>query len=202
MTVDFRKPDIILASASPRRAQIMSSLGIPFKVCASDICEENCRIKDPLEFVRHTAELKTSDVSARYPDSIVIGADTIVVLEGEILGKPTDKENAAMMLKKLSGRTHTVFTSVCVKIKNRNIHIQDVASTDVQFKLLNEFEIGWYLNTSEWTDKAGAYGIQGKASLFVTGIKGCYFNVVGFPVSLFCRLMTELEKDFLSRIKL
>ena len=173
---------LILASASPRRGEILANAGIPFvRKAPRDIDETPVAGELPRDYVMRLAREKAEAVAAD-PTDIVLGADTIVVIEGEILGKPSDPADAARMLRRLSGRAHEVITGVC--LRNRNGSVIDAATTRVWFSSLSETEIEAYVAGGEPMDKAGAYGIQGLASKFVTRIDGCYFNVMGLPVSL------------------
>lgn len=168
---------LILASNSPRRKELLNMLGYEFKVKASD-CDENTNLTDPEELVKELSLRKARAVACNSDDT-VIGSDTVVAIDGKILGKPKDKKDAENMLKLLSGKTHTVFTGVT--IINGNTVITDCVGCDVVFKHLTQDEIIGYINTLEPMDKAGAYAIQGKGSAFVEKINGDYFAVVGFP---------------------
>ncbi len=171
---------LVLASKSPRRSEILKNAGVEFTVRTADADET---IKDgtpPDEAVVFLAARKAMAVP-RSEDETVLGADTIVVLNGKILGKPRDREDAFNMLRALSGRVHSVFTGVCA-IGN-GVSITFAEETKVEFYPLTDEEIYTYINTNEPYDKAGAYGIQGIASKFIRGIEGDYFNVVGLPVS-------------------
>lgn len=172
---------IVLASASPRRRELLTLAGIEYKVVPSE-CEEILPEKiTPPEAVKSLAEQKADDVYKRYPDDIIIAADTVVALGGKILGKPKNEEDAFQMLSSLSGNIHTVYTGVCI-MKNGK---KDVffSATEVEFYPLTDEEINAYIATGEPMDKAGAYGIQGKGSLLVKRISGDYFNVVGLPLA-------------------
>ena len=183
---------IILASASPRRRELMALITKEFEVIPSGADETVPQGIKALEQAEYLAVLKADDIAEKYPDSIVIGADTCVVAENEVLGKPKDKEDAERMLRLLSGKTHKVVTGCAIVDGKRKISFSNV--TDVEFYSLSEREIEEYINTPEPYDKAGGYGIQGKASLFVKAIKGDYFNVVGFPVSQLNRALKEFKK--------
>ncbi len=172
---------IILASASPRRKELMEQIRLKFTVKPSD-AEENINIDDPEELVSELSKLKADDVWNKNRDCCIVAADTVVCANGKILGKPKDRADGKRMLKMLSGNKHTVYTGVTVQ--DENGAITEVAATDVYFKELSEKEIDNYLDTNEYADKAGAYGIQGYAARFVEKICGCYFNVVGLPLSL------------------
>lgn len=182
--------NLILASASPRRSEIMKLAGYDFKVVPSFADETVIPVpKTPHEFVEKLSRIKAEEVFSRNPDACVIGADTVVVLNDNILGKPKDDEDAFLMLKSLSGNTHTVYTGVSILSKNKQVTFHE--ATFVTFNSLSDDEIRCYLKTSEHRDKAGAYGIQGYGSVFVSHIEGCYFNVMGLPIS---RLYNALKE--------
>lgn len=175
---------LILASASPRRRELLAQAGFEFEVRASDIDEIPWPGELPESFARRAARDKALAVAASEPQgSLVLGADTIVVADHEILGKPVDPADAARMLRSLSGITHRVVTGVCVVRSPQQVEALTHETTFVTFCSLDEAEIAAYVASGESTDKAGAYGIQGLASKFVTRIEGCYFNVVGLPVA-------------------
>jgi len=181
---------IILASASPRRKKIFEMLNIPVSVMPSDAEEYAPNGKTPGETVCMLAEIKAADVAESLTDGIIISADTIVVLDDQILGKPNNHDEAASMLKKLSGREHSVYTGVCVidKIKGKlnQKRFTFFERTKVTFSSLDEWEIEQYIKSGSPMDKAGAYGIQDDmGSLFVNQIEGDYYNVVGFPINAF-----------------
>lgn len=184
---------IILASKSPRRRELMQLL--PFEFDVLDSCSEE--IIDPTltpeQVAQSIAEQKAQAVFKQQEDAFVIGADTIVVLDKEILGKPCDESDAFSMLKKLSGRTHEVVTGVCLMMKDKTARFSAISK--VTFYSLTDEEILSYVKTLEPMDKAGAYGIQGKAALFVEKIEGDYFNIVGLPVSLLYRKIKEILPD-------
>ena len=172
---------IILASASPRRKELLTLAGIEYDVTVSQ-CEET--LPDgitPDKAVEELARQKAEDVFSRNGNAMIIAADTVVALGNIILGKPKDEEDAYNMLTSLSGRRHTVFTGVCIKTKDKTdiFHV----ATEVEFYDLSEKEIKDYIATKEPMDKAGAYGIQGKGFVLVKGIHGDYFNVVGLPLA-------------------
>ena len=173
---------LILASKSPRRQYLLKQAGLNFSVIPSSIDESAIPISEPGTYVRMLAEAKAKDVSEQYPESWVIGADTIVVIDDTILGKPRSREEARLMLKQLSGQTHQVFTGYCICCRNRNQFFSETLKTDVLFKKLSDKEIEWYIHTSEPFDKAGAYAIQGLGTFLVKSINGSYTNVVGLPV--------------------
>lgn len=174
---------LILASASPRRKALLERLGIPFEVQVSQAEEKTDPSWSPEEAARHLALLKAQDVAGRVQDALVIGADTIVVLDGEILGKPRSPAEAKDMLRRLSQRRHEVITGLAlVDTVNGAVDLCH-ETTSVWFRRLAEEEIDWYVSTGEPMDKAGAYGIQGKGALLVERIDGCFFNVVGLPLT-------------------
>jgi len=180
----------ILASNSPRRRELLQNAGFEFDVVPSTASENEIPGEAPEVFVRRLAVAKASQVAAGAPRGrLVLGADTAVVVSGEILGKPADPADAARMLRRLSGRSHQVLTGVCVVEAPDRIHGVVHASTEVWFRGLDEAEIRAYVSSGEPMDKAGAYAIQGIASRFVTRIDGSYSNVVGLPVSLVDQLL-------------
>jgi septum formation protein len=180
---------LVLASQSPRRREILSRAGIGFVVRPASVPEEVAGGEDPVAHVRRLAREKAEAVPAGSGE-IVLGADTVVVIDGRILGKPVDAEDAARMLRLLSGREHEVITGICLKTLGRVI--VDASSTRVCFAPLTETEISAYVESGEPMDKAGAYGIQGLASKFIDRIEGCYFNVMGLPAALVYRRLNEL----------
>ena len=181
----------MLASASPRRADLLAAAGFGFGVEPADVDERVLPGEDPVAHVARLASSKAQAVAGRRPGAWVLGADTVVVVDGTILGKPADDADAVRMLTLLSGRTHAVLTGVCV-VRGSEAR-SAVASTDVEFAVLAPAAIAWYVSTGEPRDKAGAYAIQGLASRFVTRINGSYSNVVGLPVSLVVTLLDALE---------
>jgi septum formation protein len=177
---------LVLASQSPRRAEILRNAGIPFVVRASSIDESPLEGENPDEYVQRLAEWKAMAIEAG-PQEVVLGADTTVVVDGEMLGKPAGTEDARRMLTLLSGRRHEVMTGVALR-HGRSV-LRDIAVTEVWFAPMSEAEIADYVASGEPLDKAGAYAIQGLASRYIDRINGCYFNVVGLPVSLLNRLL-------------
>lgn len=181
---------IVLASKSPRRSEILKNAGIDFTVRVADADEIIPDGTKPQDAVVFLAARKAMAVE-RAEDELVLGADTVVVLDDKVLGKPKDREDAYNMLRSLSGRVHSVFTGVCA-IGN-GISITFAEETKVEFLPLTDKEIFNYIDTNEPYDKAGAYGIQGLASKFVRGIEGDYFNVVGLPISrIYEKIFTKL----------
>lgn len=181
---------IVLASKSPRRSEILKNAGIDFTVRVADADETIPDGTKPQDAVVFLAARKAMAVE-RAEDELVLGADTVVVLDNKVLGKPKDREDAYNMLRSLSGRVHSVFTGVCA-IGN-GVSITFAEETKVEFLPLTDKEIFNYIDTNEPYDKAGAYGIQGLASKFVRGIEGDYFNVVGLPISrIYEKIFTKL----------
>jgi septum formation protein len=183
------KPKWILASASPRRSEILNRLGIQFQVDPSGIPEPPRKPHEiPSSYAVRIARLKAKEVSKRHPSGLILAADTIVVVGNSILGKPETRKDAGSMLKRLSGRWHEVLTAVCLlDSQSRKIRSLCIQSR-VHFRRLSPSDITWYLNTGEYQDKDGAYGVQGYASLWIDRIEGCYFNIVGFPIAAFEKL--------------
>jgi len=189
---------IILASASPRRAEILRDAGIAFEICAARVDESRREGEMPEALVRRLAEAKARAAAGQSAQAlfdeprIIVGADTEVVVNGSVLGKPESEEDARAMLRLLSGRTHEVITGLAVmKIPGGQARTE-VETTRVTFSALSEEEIAAYVATGEPFDKAGAYAIQGRAGRFVTRVEGCYFNVVGLPLARLWRILREL----------
>lgn len=180
--------EIILASSSPRRQQLLEQIGLDFKIVVSQIEEDNTKDMPPHELAMAHAYDKAVDVSRQVPGSaVIIGADTIVVLDGKVFGKPTDRQDAIRMLTALSGREHTVISGVAV-VKQSQI-FTGFNTTSVKIRKLSPIQIEHYINTGEPMDKAGAYAIQGKGTLLVESINGCYNNVVGLPLVTLSELL-------------
>lgn len=174
---------IILASGSPRRRDLLRDAGLLFDIKAADIDEEAVPFEgDPPAFAETLSSLKARAVAGEFPRAWVIGADTIVVADNTILGKPRDKADARDMLNRLSGRPHTVFTGYTIVNQAQGVHTSRAVGTRVVFKSLSQEEINWYADTIEPYDKAGGYGIQGIGGFMVREIQGSYSNVVGLPV--------------------
>ncbi len=183
--------EIVLASASPRRKELLSAAGMEFTICASDCDEKVPNGLLPGDTAVSIASQKALNVAAKHPASTVIGADTIVVINSEILGKPKDEADAKRMLGLLSGNTHEVYTGVCIVKDGRETSFFEC--TEVTFYQLSSAEIDRYVSTGEPMDKAGAYGIQGKGALLVKGISGDYLNVVGLPVAKLAGILKTVE---------
>jgi septum formation protein len=174
---------LILASASPRRAELLSSAGFEFEVLPADVDETMAPGELAPTYVMRVAELKARAVAGRTPGRWVLAADTAVVRDQDILGKPRNQSEARAMLRMLSGRTHEVLTGVCLWRGDRTPTVR-MSRTLVEFAPLTDDEIDWYVASGEPADKAGGYAVQGLASRFVTRIEGSYSNVVGLPVAL------------------
>ena len=182
---------LILASASPRRAVLLRAAGIEVDIQPADVNEDVEPGEAPEVYVRRVAEAKGRAISRRMPGRLVLAADTAVVVEGQILGKPANDDDAARMLRLLSGRSHLVISGVCVMKDGDPAVPTGVETSVVEFADLSPAEIAWYVSSGESMDKAGGYGIQGLASRFVTRITGSYTNVVGLPIALVYRMCTE-----------
>lgn len=188
---------IVLASASPRRREILENIGLSFDVAICDADEDVVDKSIPVNlYVQELALLKASEAAKLdVGDSLIISADTVVYCDGKILGKPKDDEDAVRMLMMLSGKSHSVFTGICVTRKKDMFSVCQSVETEVVFKELSEEFVRAYVKTGEPKDKAGAYGIQGKGSILVEKIIGDYYNVVGLPVSKLCDVLKN-EFDF------
>ena len=181
---------LVLASRSPRRAELLTRAGYRFEVAPADIDERRLDGEAPDALVCRLAREKAAAVAARHPGSIVLGADTVVVVGGAVLGKPNGDADAARMLRRLSGRVHHVLTGVALKSGRRRC--AGVQVTRVVFRALSPDDVAWYVASGESADKAGGYSIQGRASRFVTRIVGSYTNVVGLPIELVDGLLARL----------
>ena len=182
---------LVLASASPRRQELLRNAGIAFAVQPAHIPEDPLPGEDAKACAERLAREKARAVAQKRPHDTVLGADTVVVIENQILGKPTDATDATRMLRMLSGREHQVITGVCLVVKGQ----ASVASetTSVTMSEISEKEIADYIATGEPMDKAGAYAIQGYAARWIPRVEGCYFNVVGLPIALVAALLESIE---------
>ena len=190
--------NLILASQSPRRRELLGLFHRPFTVQAADIDETMDEDKSPFDEVARVSREKAAAISAP-EDAVVIAADTIVVCCGRVLGKPRSEAQARDMLHLLSGRDHQVMTGVTVRRGSRSISTTEV--TDIHFRPLSDGEIDAYIATGEPMDKAGAYGIQGGAALFAEKMVGDYYNVMGLPVCKLWKMLRQLEPDFMEETK-
>jgi nucleoside triphosphate pyrophosphatase len=194
---------LVLASSSPRRAELLRAAGITFETCAVDIDESWHPGESAASYVRRVAMEKSQRAlerlrlpqgdERRLDNLVVLGADTAVVVDGEILGKPRDRQDAALMLRRLSGRRHDVMTGVSLRAGGRESGC--VENTGVYFAVLSDLDVSWYVDSGEGLDKAGAYAIQGLASRFIQRIEGSYANVVGLPVAAVCELLRTLNSS-------
>ncbi|OGP73991.1 MAG: septum formation protein Maf [Deltaproteobacteria bacterium RBG_16_49_23] len=182
---------LILASRSPRRYDLLKQLGLDFNVIHSQVEEDFPAAESPRKHVIRLAEAKAMDVSNRYIDCWVIGADTIVYVDGQILGKPRNKEEARQMLQLISGKEHRVLTGISVRHSDKGKGEREAVETAVRVKPLSPVEMDWYIGTGEPFDKAGGYGIQGIGSFMIESINGSYTNVVGLPL---CELLQMLVR--------
>ncbi|MGI8919201.1 MAG: Maf family protein [Pyrinomonadaceae bacterium] len=184
---------IILASKSPRRAELLRAAGWPFAAVAANIDETRYADEDAISYVRRLAQSKAEKVAQQFPDDLVLGADTTVVIGDEILGQPGDAATAQRMLQLLSGKWHQVLTGVAlVRAADLDVRVAHQV-TRVRFAQLTQDEIDWYVNTGEPLDKAGAYGIQDRAAPFIEEIQGDYFNIVGLPMRLVYELIKKMS---------
>lgn len=184
-------PRLILASASPRRRELLSQLGVAFSVVAAEVTEHEDPASDPREMVLHNAALKADWVAQRHPDAIVLGADTTVFVDGVVLNKPRDLDDARAMLRRLSGRSHTVFTGLAVRRASDRLRIDEGVATEVMFRRVDEATIERYLSLVHVLDKAGAYAIQEQSELIVERYEGSLTNVVGLPVETTKQILTR-----------
>jgi septum formation protein len=182
---------LILASASPRRRALLGQLGVPFEVEAAEVTECEDPAREPRSLVAHNAALKADWVSRRHPDAIVLGADTTVFIDSTVLNKPADEAEARAMLRRLSGRTHTVFTGMALRCASSGLRLDEGVSSEVTFKPLGEPEIDAYLALVHPYDKAGGYSIQDHTDLIVEGYEGSFTNIMGLPMEALKQILTR-----------
>lgn len=182
---------LILASESPRRKELLRLTGLDFEVIPSGIEEMPQKGENPAEHVLELSKRKAGAVSSLRPDAWILGADTIVVIDGEIMGKPAQTSEAKRMLRKLSGREHHVHTGFTIVRETVDIFLGDVVTSSVLFKDISEEEINWYVRTEEPYDKAGGYAVQGAGAIFIKEIRGSYTNVIGLPL---CEAVSLLKQ--------
>ncbi|MEK7724120.1 MAG: Maf family protein [Acidobacteriota bacterium] len=185
----FELPKLILASGSPRRSEILTSVGWEFTKIVADVDETEFAGENPADYVQRLAKTKAEAVAVNHPDSLVLGADTTVVIDEQIIAKPIDLDDARRMLRLLSGRTHEVLTGVAIA-KNGKTFV-GLQRTKVQFVELSNEQIEFLVEFGEPLDKAGGYAVQAQAALFIEGIEGDYWNVVGLPISLVYELVKK-----------
>ena len=184
---------IILASESPRRQALLRQIGLDFAVKISGIDEDISIDLPPNQLAEHLAREKAHAVAVDYPNQLVIGADTIVVFDGQILGKPKDNEHSYQMLSTLSGNTHQVITGVALQLRDKNLDETFHAVTNVTFNTLSDSDIYYYIDTYKPFDKAGSYGIQDWFAVFVKHIDGCFYNVMGLPLANLWEHINKIE---------
>ncbi len=191
MTGGTRGARLILASASPRRRQLMAQIGVTFEVVVADVTEHEEASTDPRVMVAHNAALKAEWVSARHPDAVVVGADTTVFIDGMALNKPRDGAEARAMLRRLSGRTHTVFTGLAVRRASDGLKIDEGVASEVTFAAFDETVVEAYLARVHTLDKAGGYAIQEHSELLGAGYRGSLTNIIGLPVETTKQILTR-----------
>ena len=184
-------PRLILASASPRRRELLAQLGVPFEVVVADVTEHEDPQTDPRIMVAHNAALKADWVATRNPDAVVLGADTTVFLDGRAINKPRDLDEARSMLRRLSGRQHTVYTGVAVRLASTGLRIDEGVSSQVTFKAFGDPVIEDYVRTVNTLDKAGAYSIQEQTDLIISGYEGSLSNIMGLPMEATKQILTR-----------
>jgi septum formation protein len=189
-----QNPPVVLASTSPRREELLRLLQIEFEAQSSQVAEFAEANESPRAMVVRLARAKAEAVHKLRPEAIIIGADTVVVCDSQVFGKPASLEDARRILRQLSGRTHEVLTGVCV-IHGHTRKV-DCSRTVVEFSSLTKQEVEWYLRTGEPMDKAGAYGIQGLGARFISRVNGCYSNIVGLPLSLLYQMLKQVDYRF------
>ena len=189
MTINLSK-SFILASASPRRQDLIRSVGLKFKIIPAHVNEEYLADESPREHVKRLSLSKAMAIAPKNPDAWVLGADTIVVIDGLILGKPKNKKQAREMLEMLSGREHKVFTGFTLACVVAKVCKTKIIESAVQFKKISPAEMEWYVSCDEPYDKAGGYAVQGKGAYFIKSIRGSYTNVIGLPL---CEVLEELQ---------
>jgi septum formation protein len=182
---------LILASASPRRKELLAGIGLPFTVIPAEVTEHEDPNSDPREMVSHNAALKADWIATRHPEATVIGADTTVFVDRTVLNKPRDAAEARAMLRRLSGRSHTVFTGLAVRRLSDGLKLDQGVASEVTFKTLDEATIELYLSRVHTLDKAGGYAIQEQTDLIVAGYTGSLTNIVGLPVEEMKQLLTR-----------
>lgn len=181
----------ILASASPRRRELLARLGVPFAVIPAQVTEFEEPGADPRELVTHNAAIKADWVSERHPGALVLGADTTVFIDGTVLNKPRDEAEARAMLRRLGGRTHTVFTGIAVRRRSDALRIDEGVASEVDFKPLDDVLIEAYLAKVHTLDKAGGYSVQEETGMIIAGYRGSFTNIMGLPVETTKQILTR-----------
>lgn len=187
---------LVLASASPRRKTLLEQIGLQFEVLPSHIPEPQLVDQAPATYAEDLARDKAAEIAQKYPERLVIGADTIVIVDQTVLGKPIDKQDAYHMLSLLSGRSHQVITAYSIQLKEKNLEQTEHVMTEVHFKELTHEEKLGYIDSGAVMDKAGSYGIQDFSGVFVDRIHGCFYNVVGLPLSHFNSTLQSLLQAY------
>jgi len=188
--MEIYKSRLILASASPRRRELLAQLGVPFEVIPADVTEHEDPATEPRAMVRHNAALKAEWVAARYPEATVIGADTTVFVGRTVLNKPANPAEARAMLRMLSGSRHTVYTGLAIRRQSDGLQLERGAASEVTFKVIDEATIELYLSRVHTLDKAGGYAIQEQNELIIAGYTGSLTNIVGLPLDEMKQLLT------------
>lgn len=182
---------MILASKSPRRKEILQQMGFNLEIKVKEIEEVSDKV-ELIDQIIDISKMKVEEVARENENSFVVGADTLVEIDGKALGKPKDKKEAKEMLKMLSGKNHRVITALTLVNVEKNICISDYVKSEVYFKEISEEEIDWYISTGEPMDKAGSYGIQGLGAMFVEKIEGDFFSIMGFPINKFMNILKDI----------
>jgi septum formation protein len=182
---------LILASASPRRRELLAQLGVPFEVVVADVTEHEDPATNPRVMVAHNSALKADWVATRHPDAIVLGADTTVFLDGEAINKPRNLDESRSMLRRLSGREHTVYTGVAVRCRSTGLALDEGVSSQVSFKPLGDAVIENYIRLVNTLDKAGGYSIQEQTELIIAGYRGSLSNIMGLPMEATKQILTQ-----------
>lgn len=182
---------MILASKSPRRKEILQQMGFNLEIKVKEIEEVSDKV-ELIDQIIDISKMKVEEVARENENSFVVGADTLVEIDGKALGKPRDKKEAKEMLKMLSGKNHRVITALTLVNVEKNICISDYVKSEVYFKEISEEEIDWYISTGEPMDKAGSYGIQGLGAMFVEKIEGDFFSIMGFPINKFMNILKDI----------
>lgn len=185
------RPPLILASASPRRRELLGQLAVPFEVVVADVTEHEAEDADPRTMVSHNAALKADWVAGRHPSAFVLGADTTVFIDQTVLNKPRDLDDARAMLRRLAGRTHTVFTGVALRQASTGLRIDEGVTSEVTFRVFDDAVIEAYFRVVNPLDKAGAYGIQDGRELIVERWQGSFSNIMGLPMEVTKQILTR-----------
>jgi septum formation protein len=184
---------IILASSSPQRKDLLNQLGVTFEIIPSNFDEDSVKKIAPKEYVKKLARCKAEFVASTQKEGVIIGVDTVITLNNEIIGKPKDEEDATRTLRKLSGKTHNVVSGICVINKYLNKTVTSAVVTKVKFRKLNDKLIKEYIKSKEPLNKAGSYGIQGKGAILIEEINGDYYNIVGLPLTTLAKILESMK---------